>query len=530
MTKRSRGTLLSGLAVILCACSGGGGGGGGGSTSTTSPASNVPVSVTKQSGDVQTGTVGTTIAAPVVKVVNFSGAGVAGIAVTFTASGGDVLGATSATTGPDGTASAGSWRLSTVAGTHTVSASAAGVAIPASFTAMVNADVARTMTKTAGDNQTGFQGVAVQTRPAVTLADQYGNPVPGSGITFTVASGGGTITGGTQQTSATGVATVGSWVLGQTVGANSLTAASSVAGVPAVTFTATGIVDPCQTMVNLNIPQSINGTLTANDCLFAGDYYADLYTFTTTGAQQAQVDMLSTAFRPFIDLGTVQNDYFAFDTDSAGGSLARIRLLGPARQYLAFANTFAERATGAYTFSTSLWNGDVANCANDVWIVPNPTPYSQNMQATDCTGTATVGQVYFDAFFFWADSGRTYTYTAASTAIDPNLLIRAFNPNTGAFVTVGSDDNSGGGTTARLTWTPSASTTGVIFVSTAAATSTGAYTLNFTRSGTAALNAPITLPLGRVRATRRPAFAGVGAPSAYWPTPAERGARDGRRP
>src|SRR5207237_4861537 len=76
--------------------------------------------------------------------------------------------------------------------------------------------------------------------PSVIVKDASGNPVPGVGVTFAVAPGSGSITGATQTTDAGGIATVGSWTLGTTAGANSLTATSAgLAGSP-VTFTATG--------------------------------------------------------------------------------------------------------------------------------------------------------------------------------------------------------------------------------------------------------------------------------------------------
>src|SRR5438445_585547 len=57
---------------------------------------------------------------------------------------------------------------------------------------------------------------------------------------FPSGPGNGTITGGSQTTDASGVATVGSWTLSTTAGSNTLTASSgALAGSP-VTFTATG--------------------------------------------------------------------------------------------------------------------------------------------------------------------------------------------------------------------------------------------------------------------------------------------------
>jgi hypothetical protein len=68
--------------------------------------------------------------------------------------------------------------------------------------------------------------------------------VPGASVTFAVASGGGVATGLNPTTDVNGLAAVGSWTLGTTVGSNTLTASSgSLTGSP-VTFTATGVVGP----------------------------------------------------------------------------------------------------------------------------------------------------------------------------------------------------------------------------------------------------------------------------------------------
>jgi hypothetical protein len=89
-----------------------------------------------------------------------------------------------------------------------------------------------------GDGQNAPVGTPVPVAPAVQVTDESGNPVSGARVTFTVASGGGSVTGGVVNTDANGIAIIGDWVLGTTAGTNSLNA--SVSGVPAVTFTATG--------------------------------------------------------------------------------------------------------------------------------------------------------------------------------------------------------------------------------------------------------------------------------------------------
>jgi hypothetical protein len=107
----------------------------------------------------------------------------------------------------------------------------------------------------AGNNQSALAGSTLSTNPSVIVTDADGIPVSGVGVTFNVASGGGSRTGGSQTTSAQGIATVGSWTLGAAPGTNTLTATPGVAlsgtgpcagGV--CTFTATGFSGPTNDM------------------------------------------------------------------------------------------------------------------------------------------------------------------------------------------------------------------------------------------------------------------------------------------
>ena len=105
-----------------------------------------------------------------------------------------------------------------------------------------------TLEKQEGDGQTADAGAPVPIAPAVQARDPFANRIPGLAVTFTVASGGGSVTGSDAMTDTEGVATVGNWVLGAAPGANSLTGEGpGLSGSPQ-TFTATGIaplgVDP----------------------------------------------------------------------------------------------------------------------------------------------------------------------------------------------------------------------------------------------------------------------------------------------
>ena len=96
------------------------------------------------------------------------------------------------------------------------------------------------MALNAGDGQTASLGAAVSIAPSVIVKDVKNDPVAGVTVTFAVASGGGSVTGASAVSDASGIATVGSWKLGTVAGANTLTATcAGLTGSP-VTFTATG--------------------------------------------------------------------------------------------------------------------------------------------------------------------------------------------------------------------------------------------------------------------------------------------------
>jgi hypothetical protein len=195
----------------------------------------------KVAGDNQSATIGTPVAtAPRVRVTDAQGNPLGGISVVFavTAGGGTVTGG-SATTAADGTASVGSWTLGPAPGANTLSATSAGLASVA-FTATARAGAPAALVKVAGDNQSATVGTAVAAAPTVRVTDAQGNALGGVAVVFAVTAGGGAATGTTATTATDGTASVGSWTLGSTPGANTLTA--TVAGVTPATFTATAVV------------------------------------------------------------------------------------------------------------------------------------------------------------------------------------------------------------------------------------------------------------------------------------------------
>ncbi len=210
-----------------------------GVTAVSGPAAAISIS----SGNGQTGATGAALPlAPVVRVVDAFGNPVSGASVTFavTGGGGSVAGSPG-TTGPDGLAAPGSWTLGAASGTNTLQATVTGTGLTVTFTAQGVPSVPGSVAANGGNQQAAMAGTAVPTAPSVIVKDPGGTPIAGITVTFAVTSGGGTLTGATATTNAAGVATLGSWTLGNS-GPNQLTATVAGAGLTGnpVIFTGVG--------------------------------------------------------------------------------------------------------------------------------------------------------------------------------------------------------------------------------------------------------------------------------------------------
>lgn len=96
-----------------------------------------------------------------------------------------------------------------------------------------------TVTINAGNNQAAMQGTVVPVKPSVRVRDLNGNALSGVTVTFAVTGGGGSLTGATATTNASGIATVGNWFMGTPGALNTMTATVATASTPA-SFTAAG--------------------------------------------------------------------------------------------------------------------------------------------------------------------------------------------------------------------------------------------------------------------------------------------------
>ena len=162
------------------------------------------------SGDNQTGVVGETLANPfVVEVRDRNDTPVAGVTVTFTVlTGGGTLSATTGTTDANGQAES-TLTLGSDPGANTVEVSVEGVSQTETF----NAEATRlpptptSLSIVSGDNQEGLTGETLMDSFVVEIDDQYGNPLEGVTVTFTVVGPDGMSATTTVTTDANGQAT-----------------------------------------------------------------------------------------------------------------------------------------------------------------------------------------------------------------------------------------------------------------------------------------------------------------------------------
>lgn len=457
----SRNTLavISSISVllILSAC-------GGGDSAGPDPA--VATTITANSSTTLTAAAGAAVGeAPSVLVRDQRGAPMSGVPVGFAITGGGgSVAQGSAATNAAGIATAGSWTLGAAAGSNTLVAST-GTLTAVTFTATATAGAAAVIAKTAGDAQNATAGSAVAVAPSVTVRDANGNPVSGVSVIFSVGTGGGTVTGGTQTTNASGAATVGTWTLGPSAGANTLIA--SAGSLTPVTFTATGTVSvACTTTTPYAFGSVADGTLSTSDCRLPDGSYIDFYTTSVPTAGGYLFNQSAATFDAFLVLYAPSGAPVGINDDFGAGQNSTIKVLLPSGNYVLGATSFDPTTTGAYTLSSSATSSSIDTC-EEVFIVPGITT-AQTLLGSDCV----IGPYYSDDVYVLLSAGQTITVSMNSTAFDTYLEIY------GASGLLLDNDNRDASTTdAQLIFTAPANGVYLIGPTSAIAGATGAYTL-----------------------------------------------------
>jgi adhesin/invasin len=187
-------------------------------------------------GNNQTAAPGATLPTDlVVEVIDEAGNPVVAAAVTWVVTaGGGTLSPTTGTTDDSGRA-ATTWTLGATVGTNTAQAIVSGVG-QAEFTATAAAGAAGEIRVISGNGQAGQAGASLASPLVVQVRDDGENPVSGVAVTWTVESGGGSVSPASATTGADGQAST-AWTLGPSIGTQRVQASAPGAG--SVRFEAT---------------------------------------------------------------------------------------------------------------------------------------------------------------------------------------------------------------------------------------------------------------------------------------------------
>ena len=422
-------------------------------------------SISIVSGAGQSTAVNTPFAAPlVVTVKDSAGNPSAGVTVTFTApssgaSGTFAAGLTTASTNALGVATSAIFTANGIAGDFTVTASAPGAAVPASFTLTNTGGTSGSITATSGTPQSAPINTAFTLRLTATVKNASGTPISGVIVTFAAPASGasGTFAGGvnTAATNAAGIAT------------SPVFTANGTPGSYIVTATTPGISAPA------------NFSLTNT-----GGTAASVQPVTGT----PQVAAVGTAFAaPFV----------VIVRDAAGNPLSGVTV------------TFAAPSTGA----SGTFAGSTAIVTNASGLATSPV-FTANSTAGSYTVSASVAGVSAPANFSVTNTVGTPSSIVASSGTPQSAVINtafaaplvtllkdsAGNPLSGTVVTfsapiAGASGTFPGGATSTATTNASGLATSAVFTANGI---TGTYTVAAVAAGVAtAANFTLTNTAGR---------------------------------
>jgi hypothetical protein len=235
----------------------------------SSSSSTKTIAITASGGTPQSATVGAAFTTALQATVTSSGSPVSGVTVSFSvpSSGASCTpSGTTATTNSSGQASI-TCTANDTAGAYTVTASTTGATTSASFSLSNTSGAAASMSAVSGTTpQSAAVGAAFGTALAVTVVDQFSNPVNGVQVTFTAPSSGasGVFSDSTNNvTTATsgtnGVATAATFTANSTTG-GPYNVVASATGLTSVNFALTNTVASSGGLAAGNYVFSVNGT------------------------------------------------------------------------------------------------------------------------------------------------------------------------------------------------------------------------------------------------------------------------------
>lgn len=279
-----------------------------------------------------------------------------------------------------------------------------------------------TLTKQDGDGQSGAPGVVVSVAPSVRVVDSSGAARAGIEVDFAVVSGGGTVTGRTAVSDASGIARVGAWVLGPASGINTLSATAAT-GSP-VTFTATAARRSADVSLTLDGPDA--GSPFVDDTVQLIAHTTSTYQLASVAVTMAGRTATLAATMPGTWQGTlilvgVPRDtatLVARATDVQGATTEIVRVLTHDRRPRLVLSSPLDNAVAhpGLAIDVACDDDDASNCqlsvqrGTVVQAGPSPSPLKTTIDLTSLDGT-------WQAVSIQATDSRGQVATATGTVL-----------------------------------------------------------------------------------------------------------------
>jgi hypothetical protein len=228
---------------------------------------------------------------------------------------------------------------------------------------------------------------------------------------------------------------------------------------------------------NIAAGQTISGRLDASDPKLTDDSHYDLYVYRGQPGESIVVTMRSSDFDAYLAGGTLAGanlDQDDSDDDGAGGTDARLSVeVGPTGVYAIRANSLEGNTTGAYTLMVQSTSGGGNAGAGGVRTIRAGDVASGRLQASD---PRLSDNSHYHSYRISGGAGEKFLITLTSDDFDAYL--RWGRESGGSFESLDYDDDSAGGTNARLEVTLTTAGTYTIQANSYGADATGAYTLS----------------------------------------------------
>ena len=311
----------------------------------------VPTAATATASTTVSAAVAATVAAvPAVRITDAKGKGIKNFLVRWRiASGGGKVINDSVRTTASGDATSGGWTLGTTAGQQTLQATADGIAA-VTFTATANPGPLSRLTPLSAVDQQATVNTPVPSLPAVRAEDQYGNPVSGVAVVFTIVQGNGVLLGAQSSSNELGIAAVGAWTIGRAIGQQIVTATATGSN-PAV-FSVNALAGPPADLLRV-VGDNQAGVANINIAVPPGVRVVDAY--------GNPVGSVPVTFTPGPNSGTVTGSTVLSDPANGTAFVGSWRLGTASTQTLITTSSAIPNKSTTFTttVSTSAFNVDV---------------------------------------------------------------------------------------------------------------------------------------------------------------------------